>query len=77
MPESQETDESRRQEKRSFAKGSLARRVMAALLAFIAIMVVLVLIVFGLRTPAKGPGNVPANGEALPLRNNGSPPTSK
>lgn len=63
--------------KQESGKGRPARRVMAVLLLFIALSVVLVLLFFGLKDPDKGPGNVPANGDAVPLRDNGSPPTSK
>jgi hypothetical protein len=65
--------ETRREHKR----GDLGRRLMAGLLLLIAVCVVVVFLVFGLNDPTKGPGNVPANGEATPLRDNGSPPTSK
>jgi hypothetical protein len=58
-------------------RGAFARQLMAGLLAFIAVCVVVVLLVYGLREPAKGPGNVPATGAATPLQDNGSPPTSK
>lgn len=50
---------------------------MAGLLVLIAVCVVVVLVVYGLRQPANGPGNVPASGAATPLQQNGSPPTSK
>lgn len=63
--------------KRENKRGDLARRLMAGLLALIAVCVVVVLVVYGLKDPNKGPGNVPAVGEATPLRDNGSPPTSK
>ena len=63
--------------KRENKRGDLARRLMAGLLALVAVCVVVVLLVYGLKDPSKGPGNVPAAGEATPLRDNGSPPTSK
>lgn len=63
--------------KKEFKKGDLARRLMAGLLALIAVSVVLVFFLFGLKNPDKGPGNMPANGDATPLRSNGSPATSK
>lgn len=59
------------------SRGALARRLMAGLLVLIAVCVVVVLVVYGLRQPANGPGNVPASGAATPLQQNGSPPTSK
>lgn len=64
-------------EKQEFEKGKLGRRLMAVLLILIAVCVVLVFWLFGLHTPSNGPGNIPATGEAAPLRDNGSPPTSK
>lgn len=57
--------------------GQPARRLMAALFAAIAIIVVCVLFAYGLRKPEDGPGNVPAEGTGQTLRDNGSPPTSK
>jgi hypothetical protein len=57
--------------------GQLGRRLMATLLVFIAVVVVGVLFAYGLRKPEAGSGNVPAEGAAQPLRDNGSPPTSK
>lgn len=63
--------------KKEYKKGSLARQLMASLLVIIAVSVVLVFVLFGLKDPDKGPGNMPASGDATPLRNNGSPPTSK
>ena len=65
------------EKKKVVTKGSLARQLMAALLVLIAVSVVLVFVLFGLKDPDKGPGNMPASGDATPLRNNGSPPTSK
>jgi len=50
---------------------------MAALVTLIAVLVVGSLFFYGLRRPEQGPGNVPAQGEAPPLRDNGSPPASK
>lgn len=55
----------------------VGRRLMAALLAAIAISVVCLLFAYGVRQPEKGPGNVPAQGAVTPLRDNTSPPTSK
>ena len=57
--------------------GRPGRRLMAALVALIAVLVVGTLFSYGLRKPEQGPGNVPAQGEAPPLRDNGSPPASK
>ncbi|WP_395322089.1 hypothetical protein [Variovorax sp. UC74_104] len=57
--------------------GRAGRRLMAALLAVIAIIVVGMLFFYGVRKPERGPGNVPAQGAAKPLQDNGSPPTSK
>lgn len=58
-------------------RGDLARRLMAGLLVLIGVCVVVVFLVYGLKDPTKGPGNVPATGEATPLRQNDSPPTTK
>ena len=57
--------------------GRPGRRLMAALVTLIAVLVVGSLFFYGLRRPEQGPGNVPAQGEAPPLRDNGSPPASK
>uniref|UniRef100_UPI0040390BD0 hypothetical protein n=1 Tax=Variovorax sp. BK018 TaxID=3450241 RepID=UPI0040390BD0 len=58
--------------------GRPGRRLMAVLVIVIAILVIGTLFFYGgLRRPEQGPGNVPAQGEAPPLRDNGSPPASK
>ncbi|MEZ2299265.1 hypothetical protein [Variovorax sp. RCC_210] len=71
-----QTDQAKQAE-RSGKGGQLGRRLMAAMLTVIAVVVVGVLFAYGLRKPENGPGNVPAQGDARPLRDNGSPPTSK
>jgi hypothetical protein len=50
---------------------------MATMLAIIAVVVFVTLFFYGVRSPQQGPGNVPADGAVTPLRNNGSPPTTK
>ena len=47
--------------------GRPGRRLMAALVALIAVLVVGTLFFYGLRKPEQGPGNVPAQGEAPPV----------
>lgn len=57
--------------------GRAGRRLMAVLVAVIAIIAIGMLFFYGGRKPEQGPGNLPAQGGAVPLRDNGSPPTSK
>lgn len=53
--------------RRQYRQGALGRRLMWVLLAIIAISVVGVLYVYGMREPAKGPGNLPEGGASAPL----------
>ena len=48
--------------------GRPGRRLMAALVVLIAILVVGTLLFYGPARPEQGPGNVPAQGKAPPLR---------
>lgn len=57
--------------------GRLGRLLMATMLAVIAVVVFVTLFFYGVRSPQQGPGNVPADGAVTPLRDNGSPPTTK
>jgi hypothetical protein len=63
--------------RRTRKQPTIGGRLMWCLLAAIAIIVVALLFSYGARDPSKGPGNVPADGPATPLQQNGSPPTSK
>ncbi len=54
----------------------LGTRMIGGLLVFIAVIAVLV-VIFYVRDPSQGPGNVPATGPVTPLHDNGSPTTTK